>query len=335
MLPIQGFAMKQPGSMKNQKAFTLVELLVVIAIIGILIALLLPAVQAARESARNAQCKNNIRQTATGCLIHESTLGRLPVGLNIKGDVNLNGILELWGESDVKHTWAAYALPYLEENTLFQTIDFSRESWNQPPEGGREPLWVSYQFPFFLCPSDIGPNQHTGASARFSHGNYSGNAGTRPWYQMGLTTDVLDKRIIPINTRGPFEKILSPDNVGVRMREITDGASNTILLGEVRQFPGLDGRGVFYLGSGCFYSHEFAINSRGLDSVEWCATTTTDPVAPCTTANSGARGPFSQTARSQHPDGANFIYCDNHVEFLNDAIDMNVYRAKATRSGND
>lgn len=196
-------------------------------------------------------------------------------------------------------------------------------------------MWVSYQFSFFLCPSDIGPNQHTGASARFAHGNYSGNAGTRPWWQMGLIRQDQVDRLIPVETRGPFEKILSPENRGIKMSEITDGVSNTVLLGEVRQFPGNDGRGVFYLGSGAFYSHQFAPNTPAMDHVEWCATTTTDPIAPCSTQYSAARGPFSQTSRSQHPGGVNLGFCDNHVDFVNESIDFSVYQAMATRAGAD
>jgi prepilin-type N-terminal cleavage/methylation domain-containing protein/prepilin-type processing-associated H-X9-DG protein len=318
--------------------FTLVELLVVIAIIGILVALLLPAVQAAREAARRSQCMNNLKQTSLGCINHESTFKRLPVGLNVLGDENHDGRLTSF-ENDVKHTWAAYALPYLESNVMFDTIDFSRHSWNQPRDAaGEEPLWVRYQHDFYLCPSDLAPNVHTLPSSRFAHGNYSANAGTRPWWQIGHDTIEKMEREIPQNTRGPFEKVLTGENDGIPFRRVTDGLSKTVMLGEVRQFVGTsgnDGRGIFYLGSGCFYSHQFAINSTGLDSSEWCATREDDEIGPCTTRYSASRGPFNQVARSQHPGGAHFAFCDGHVEFSNDGIDMRAYRAIATRSAGD
>lgn len=320
---------------KKQAAFTLVELLVVIAIIGVLIALLLPAVQAARESARRTQCVNNMKQTALGSMNHEAARKRLPVGFNVLGDANKNGVVENTnGENDVKHTWAAYALPYLEEGSRYDEIDFDRHCWNQPLVGGKEPVWVSYQFGFYLCPSDVGRNVHLYPSSRFAHGSYSGNGGTRPWYQIGANTPALSLQVIPLNTRGPFEKIFTGRNDGIPLKKITDGTSKTILLGEVRQFPGNDGRGVYYLGSGAFYSHEFMPNTNAQDSGEWC-TTTVNPDAPCTEANSGSRGPFWQTARSRHPGGVNMIFCDNHLEFITDEIDRKVYQALATRCGND
>jgi prepilin-type processing-associated H-X9-DG protein len=284
-----------------------------------------------------------MKQTSLGSLNHENVMKRLPVGMNIGGDANGDGQVSMWWpEDDVKHSWAAYALPYLEEGNIFDQINFDAPVWGQPPVNGAEPAWVSHQFSFYLCPSDIGPRQHRPESSRFSHGNYSGNFGTKSWFQIhpskyGRSISGLEKAMLdhsPLATRGPFEKTLTGENDGIPLRRITDGTSKTVLLGEVRQFAGNDGRGVYYLGSGSFYSHEFPPNTNALDSSEWC-TTTPDPAAPCTTQFSGSRGPFQQTARSNHPGGVHMAYCDGHIEFTQNEIDMRLYRAIATRQAED
>ena len=160
--------------------FTLVELLVVIAIIGILVALLLPAVNSAREAARRSQCQNNIRQLGLGCINHESAQTRFPAGFASWPPPSGN---------DVLHTWAAYSMPYLEETSLYEQIDFTVPSWYPGVTNGwqNNPKWVETQMAIHLCPSDIGPAQHTGTAQYFAHGNYLANAGTRPWWQANQT----------------------------------------------------------------------------------------------------------------------------------------------------
>ncbi len=310
-------------------AFTLVELLVVIAIIGVLVALLLPAVQAAREAARRSQCQNNIRQLGLGCLNHESALGKLPVGFNTTDS------------GDVKHTWAAFSLPYLEAGNLFENIDLTRPSWVQDLNPATP--WVKTQLPFHLCPSDVGPGVHEGRSSTFAHANYLANQGLKPWWQANLREERAETTI-PIESRGPFERAFAGDNDGIELREITDGLSNTVMLGEVRQFPGFDARGLLYLGS-AFYSHQHFPNTNATDFLEWCAEyngagrrlneSLRDPAAPCSTDTSASRGPYRQTARSVHPGGVHVTYCDNHVEFITDDVDEIVWRGIATRAADD
>ena len=165
---------------RRSAAFTLVELLVVIAIIGILVALLLPAIQAAREAARRSQCINNLRQLSLGCLNHESSNKRLPAGFTTMAPP----------QSDVHHTWASYILPYLEEANLFGTVDFSVPSWapwlangggdNRPPNAP----WLWTQINIQLCPSDQPRDIHTGVARAFAHGSYLSNEGWgSPWPQ--------------------------------------------------------------------------------------------------------------------------------------------------------
>ena len=314
---------------RSYNAFTLVELLVVIAIIGVLVALLLPAVQAAREAARRSQCQNNIRQLGLGCLTHESALGRLPVGFNTLP----NG--------DVMHTWAAFSLPYVEAGNIFSNIDLTRPSWQQ--DLNPETPWVKTQLDIHLCPSDVGRDVHEGRSSTFAHANYLANAGLKPWWQANLREQDADIRI-PVEARGPFERAFAQNNDGIELRRISDGLSNTVMLGEVRQFPGFDARGLLYLGS-AFYSHEFFPNTNATDHLEWCAEyngvsgslnqSLRNLDAPCEVDTSATRGPYRQTARSQHPGGVHVTFCDNHVEFINEDVDAITWKGISTRAAED
>ncbi len=312
-------------------AFTLVELLVVIAIIGVLVALLLPAVQSAREAARRTQCQNNIRQLALACLNHESALGRLPVGFDL---INNN---------DVKHTWAAYSLPYLEASNLFSQIDLTIPSWQQDiGRNARE--WVRTQLDVHMCPSDQPRGIHTGRSSTFAHANYVANIGSGVWWQAGLAENRVEQEL-PERTRGPFERTFTKRNEGIELRRITDGTSKTAMLGEVRQFPGFDARGLLYLGS-AFYTHTHLPNTAATDDLEWCGANNGAgrrvvdeslhfPEAPCSTRFSARRGPFQQTSRSQHPGGVHIAFVDGHSEFISADIDLCPWRAKGTRAGVD
>ncbi len=330
--------------------FTLVELLVVIAIIGVLVALLLPAIQAAREAARRSSCQNNLKQLTLGCLNHESGLRFLPSGFTSTGG------------DDVLHTWASYVLPYLEQATIFGQIDFKKPSWGPYAEAGgvcpNSAPWVYTQLDIHLCPSDQPRDVHTGRARCFAHGSYLANQGWRRWrqirsraqYEGDLAAELLARPPagspygagLP-DKRGPFEKVFSGQNDGVTLQQITDGTSNTVMLGEGRQFPGDDSRGLLYLGS-CFYSHEYSPNTASLDSLEWCAPEGVGnddqagllyPDAPCTEAQSASRGPWTQNSRSLHPGGVHVSYCDGRATFVNDSIDIYAWQSISTRAGEE
>src|SRR5262245_15553640 len=188
-------------------AFTLVELLVVIAVVGLLVALLLPAVQAARESARRSQCVNNLKQLSLGCLSHEVAQKRLPAGFTTMTAP----------ATDVHHTWASYILPYLEEAALFDTIDFSIASWQpwlangggdkQPPNA----RWLYTQLDIDLCPSDQPRNIHTGIARAFAHGSYLGNEGWgSPWPQVE-TESAAKARVANLNNSARSDPAGSAD----------------------------------------------------------------------------------------------------------------------------
>ncbi|WP_428304063.1 DUF1559 domain-containing protein [Lacipirellula sp.] len=328
--------------------FTLVELLVVIAIIGVLVALLLPAVQAAREAARRSQCANNLRQFSLGCLTHEGAMKRLPAGFTTMA-----------AGGDVHHTWAAYVLPYLEQGAMFSNIDFKIASWEAWAKVGygdtQSPAvpWLWTQLDIHLCPSDQQRNIHTGIPRAFAHGNYLANIGWgSPWQQVDTEAAYETRQAqMVINAansndpaqsgdlRGPFEKVFTPQNKGLSLKAITDGTSNTVMLGEVRQYPGNDGRGLLYLGSG-LYDHRFPPNTASQDQMEFCSekdeTGGVNPSAPCTNAlGKDYPRPTAQTSRSQHAGGVNVSFCDGRTVFVNDAVDLAVWKRISTRAGGE
>ncbi len=213
----------------SRTGFTLVELLVVIAIIGILIALLLPAVQAAREAARRSQCSNNIKQ----------------IGLALHNYLDVNKTLPpyaIWGfptgtrpEQPYHHTWLTAILPFMEQQALYDSADMRSRAWGQ--------AFVSQRVVTFICPSD---NGYTEASE--THGvsitTYAACEGWDWWNQgvMGSThvaavqfpvlagkelMGVFDSKSVPNTTNATSVARSS------RLSDITDGTSNTVLVAEV------------------------------------------------------------------------------------------------------
>ncbi|MDX1946236.1 MAG: DUF1559 domain-containing protein [Pirellulaceae bacterium] len=202
--------------MPRRNAFTLVELLVVIAIIGVLVALLLPAVQAAREAARRSQCLSQLRQLAIAAHSFHDTHGRFPPGvfqMNFSGSPKYRGV-----------TLFAELMPFLEQGNLVQAWDKTDPLNNTV--GGLNSRTAT-KLPLLICPSDVIPqNPVDGGSGRFyALTSYGGNGGSRSYDPQLATNDGIFFVI------GPGSETL-PGGNAVRMAEVTDGLSNTALFGE-------------------------------------------------------------------------------------------------------
>ncbi|MDR1492801.1 MAG: DUF1559 domain-containing protein [Planctomycetaceae bacterium] len=187
----------------SKNAFTLLELLVVIAIIGILIALLLPAVQAARESARRFQCTNNLMQLGVAVKHYESNRGVLPAGtVNETGPIRNVPVGNHLG-------WIPRILPYIEQTPLYEKIDFSKGCYD--PEN-RE-VWFAPIFPTLACPSDANSYRYSTRDGLAQSSYMACHGG--------------EETSINLDNNGVFSL-----NSKIRSRDIFDGTSNTVFLGE-------------------------------------------------------------------------------------------------------
>ncbi len=299
---------------KSRRGFTLVELLVVIAIIGILIALLLPAVQAAREAARRMQCSSNLRQVGTALHGYHDVFECFPAGSAVEPAQHERGT-----------SMFVNILPYLEQDyisELYKPYQGATARWIDfainHPEALETPISV------YKCPS----------VARWSSFNnrkdYFGCTG-------GATLNP------PRHWRGfSFIDGVFHSNSFTKIGEISDGTNNTMAVGE-SVHPHPFGMGGGYnnmdVGGPTSWYHggnvvlplttmaECQDNGRNLLHTYYPLNSWHIPMAH----NFENDPPYG----SEHPGGAQFVFCDGHVQFLSDIIDMKVYRALSTRSGGE
>ncbi len=330
--------MRASRSPQPVRAFTLVELLVVIAIIGILVALLLPAVQAAREAARRTSCKNQLRQHGIALQNYHDVTGSLPPGV-FRDDMGTSA-----GNDDVIHPFVIYTLPYMEEGTKFSIYDLNT-SWNKQEievlSQLRSPL------PTWQCPSDqqhcmIATTGDATLSDQFDDckGSYGINWGTfqfnDQWDDATITQSLAAFSERKDRRRGVFDI-----NFGAKFSQVPDGTSKTLAMMEMRQTPSedvsaVDRRARIWNGevSGTYQlMTRFTPNSQDPDSDKSSTCVNLEAQGlPCQSVGAGSA---YLTSRSNHPGGVNVVLCDSSVQFVNDNIEPLVWIAASTRNGEE
>lgn len=283
---------------RSCEGFTLVELLVVITIIGILIALLLPAVQAAREAARRAHCINQVKQVILGLHAYHDRSSVFPAGYYQGPSPN----------SQNESTWISHLLPFIEQTTLYETIPTWNTCFGCQPNNVLKV--VSTPLSVFQCPS----NRITGpASTYYAKGSYGGNNGIGPMATEGWNTVA----------RGPYG--MFRQNMSLRLSEVTDGTSCTVfvseLLNELNDF-----RGVEHYPEGPLYHHNYAPNSQAPDQIRTGMCNSTQ-MAPCTgTYSAWNNRAVVLSARSNHPGGVHVGLVDGSGRFASNTIDLTVWQ---------
>jgi prepilin-type N-terminal cleavage/methylation domain-containing protein/prepilin-type processing-associated H-X9-DG protein len=328
---------------RNQtRGFTLVELLVVIAIIGILVALLLPAIQAAREAARRSQCVNNLKQLGLAMINYHDTYKQLPFGNYscCHGTWQMS-ILQFIEEQQLgdMYSWNPAAatndpsFPYYDPNYRYHSQDLGKS----PPIRNLDV--VTTRIATLTCPSDepqidIGNEAEGRGGTLATFHNYVANYGntdhvgrdhlgpTNPAYIQFRGSPFIGDDLSPKVTR--FGKF----------RKFSDGLSKTLLASETVQGQNGDLRGFTWWGWSAGFETFAPPNASDPDLMQNSNSCNSDsPNPPCNPMSAANR--YKAMARSRHPGGVNAVMCDGSVHYITDSIDLVTWRAASTTQGEE
>jgi prepilin-type N-terminal cleavage/methylation domain-containing protein/prepilin-type processing-associated H-X9-DG protein len=343
----------------RRRGFTLVELLVVIAIIGILIALLLPAVQSAREAARRTQCTNQLKQLGLASHNYHDARKRLPPAIEIaNATAGATDLLSTYRNPGFGPNWLVHLLPYFEQSALYE--QYSAGITNFAPSKGADQSWRAIRtttISNLLCPSDVKEQQLTACSLNgggWARGNYAASAGPG-WlhYTVDGRSGIGSSGAGVTGSAGGMMGV----NWGAELNQVAilDGTSSTVMVSEIRTgLKDIDRRGTWAMGvAGASVTAANAIGdctapndqAEKSDDIEDCSQI--KAAFPgvqigarfrmgCSQDNASKNWPNWQAqSRSQHPGGVNVGFSDGSVRWVRNEVAQTVWhRMLARNDGN-
>jgi prepilin-type N-terminal cleavage/methylation domain-containing protein len=327
-------------------AFTLVELLVVITIIGILVAMLLPAVQAAREAARRLQCQNNFKQVGVAVLNYESRWGIFPPSSHWFPKTAAN--VESNNNPNLRESWVVMILPYMEQQALYDKFDLRKPTPNAANKIAR-----STMLSVVLCPCDTYNRQpFNGSTSSMTNqmGDGWGRCNVAANGALGfMTVTAHGSASCALGAVGwgdvRYRGVMGA-NDSIRFAQMKDGSTCTVMLGEIRAgVTPFDSRGVWAMAGGCpntLWAHGYLGDCWGPNNV---SSLMCDDVMACTQIQAAVGGAgalqgmgmscssdnwpnFQQTSRSMHANGLHVALCDGSVHWINDFIQVSTSMSK-------
>ena len=292
--------------------FTLVELLVVIAIIGTLVGLLLPAVQAAREAARTSTCSNNLKQVGLAVQSFFTAQQKLPLGSNIIMGAAADN-------NDYGHNYLVYILPYMEEQSLYNSFDLSKKY----DDVANRDKTLSAAVSGYLCPSSQQRKSQTddlglGTTARANTTHYFGIMG--PYDAGGVyTVDTTRPVYGSIAKQGT---ILRGEQIG--FKQVTDGLSKTLMVGEIS-----------WNNANCYRGWSRGCNRAATGNDFACAGVKNIRFGLKSAAYDVLSRFNNVSFGSEHPGGTQFLFCDGAVRLFADTTPLDVLQKLASRNGGE
>jgi prepilin-type N-terminal cleavage/methylation domain-containing protein/prepilin-type processing-associated H-X9-DG protein len=321
----------------GRRAFTLIELLVVIAIIGVLVGLLLPAVQKVRDAAARAACQNSLKQIALALHNYHDANQVLPAGtVSANLSASLQAYYGPWSGLSYT-TWMIPILPYMEQDAIYA-------AWARFPAGSTASVNGGPDHPLaqpikvLVCPSDplptTGVYMFTAPSTSNPQGvwkgltSYGGNCGTQP--APSYPTPLIKDGIFHYNTK-------------TQINDIKDGTSNTILAGEQSHYDPLwatfmSNQAPTYWDLAC-YAMWGAGNQgtwrQAIVPINWQLPSSVAPTPPTGAVYTDLNWKRRMAYGSQHPGGCNMAFCDGSVKFVSDRLDLITFQALSTKDGGE